>query len=108
MPPKSKKPRQDFPVDKIGGLLAEKFPNGTINEEATAYLASVAEYLTKEIFELSLNAARTRLAKELGKEAKKNKDVELTLNDVMRAISSDKDLRELVESTRRSEYHDRW
>lgn len=71
-------------------------------------LASVAEYLSMEILELSVNAARTRQAKELGKEAKKTKDVDLTLNDVMRAVSSDRDLRDLVESTRRSEYHDRW
>ncbi|KAG8201835.1 hypothetical protein JTE90_027315 [Oedothorax gibbosus] len=71
-------------------FMSQNF-QGTVKQEASSFLSTAIGYIGKEIMELSVNAAITRLGK--------GKDVKVTLEDVQTAINSDEDLKKLMDDS---------
>ncbi|GBN56970.1 hypothetical protein AVEN_97456-1 [Araneus ventricosus] len=84
-----------FPIQDIHKLLETKFPGGTVKAEGAVYLTGILEYLAAEILELSVNVARDRTNG-------RSTGLKVTLEDMLQAIESDENIKELIDKVRKA------
>lgn len=88
-------PNLEFPTRTFHKILEEHSPSGLVEEEAALLLSAVLEYLTAEIMERTVNAARIRIGLEC------DETVQVKVEDMQTAIGSDPDLKKLMNKLRR-------
>lgn len=88
-------PNLEIPTRTFHKILEEHFPSGVVEVEAALLLSVVLEYLTAEIMERTVNAARTRIGLEC------DETLQVKVEDMQTAIGSDPELKKLMNKLRR-------
>lgn len=87
-------PNLGIPTRTLHQILEQHSPSGVVEGEAALFLSAVLEYLTAEVLECTVNAARTRIGLEC------DNTVQVKVEDMETAIGNNPELNQLMDKVR--------